>query len=454
MAKVQKTASKGRTVRKAIAGRIHNSTWDVHKDILHRWYIDENMPLPDVMKKMKKEHGFKPTTKQCRYRFQKWKWPKYNNGLKQSRGPGADLSSDLNENGSVGSATTDSEDGGGRAYSDSTPPSSFDGDSIESTDVHLLRKHFLSVFSSVSYPIPPDDYATAETLSRNPANVAWSEIDVHGLTTKLNVPSSSIDVVAYHRLNFVLEELSKGKQVCMDDEPAIVRLKVFEQQLWYTNFDENGPAARCLWSCFDWVKRMLLCCPPKDPALSCFDDLGDWDAAREPHSASQVALLFTYLFNIWISQGAHSSGDDWVQRCKQALGISATETLRIVSAMILYTATEDEVGSTSNSRDVHTVLKNALSGVNAIEAAHGTTSKRKLVTDFITEFVWTHDPNSPADEVGIFAEKSSSAAIAYADKKLPVGFGHSYNCSIAPDGAETSDEESESSEEDCIWLET
>ncbi|KAI0802155.1 hypothetical protein GGR55DRAFT_683566 [Xylaria sp. FL0064] len=46
--------------------RMHKGTWNQHRDILRRLYMDENQPLGDVMRIMKEKHNFKPTVKQCR----------------------------------------------------------------------------------------------------------------------------------------------------------------------------------------------------------------------------------------------------------------------------------------------------------------------------------------------------------------------------------------------------
>ncbi|KAI0096448.1 Clr5 domain-containing protein [Nemania sp. FL0031] len=62
--------------------------WDKYKDVLCRLYVEENLPIQEVMKIMKERHGFSASVKQYRYQIgEKWGWKKYNgstakNGLK------------------------------------------------------------------------------------------------------------------------------------------------------------------------------------------------------------------------------------------------------------------------------------------------------------------------------------------------------------------------------------
>ncbi|KAI1276087.1 hypothetical protein F5Y07DRAFT_148741 [Xylaria sp. FL0933] len=44
--------------------RMQKGTWDQHRDILRKLYMDENQPLGDVMRIMKEKHNFEPTVKQ------------------------------------------------------------------------------------------------------------------------------------------------------------------------------------------------------------------------------------------------------------------------------------------------------------------------------------------------------------------------------------------------------
>ncbi|KAI1284205.1 Clr5 domain-containing protein [Xylaria sp. FL0933] len=67
-------------------GRAKRDAWEQHRPVLRRLYVDENQPLPDVMRTMRENYNFGPTVKQYRYQLgSKWGWKKYNQGT--AKGP-------------------------------------------------------------------------------------------------------------------------------------------------------------------------------------------------------------------------------------------------------------------------------------------------------------------------------------------------------------------------------
>ncbi|KAJ8129370.1 hypothetical protein O1611_g4265 [Lasiodiplodia mahajangana] len=60
--------------------------WDKYKDILCQLYVEENLPIQEVMKIMKERHGFSASVKQYRYQIgEKWRWKKYNGSAAKNR---------------------------------------------------------------------------------------------------------------------------------------------------------------------------------------------------------------------------------------------------------------------------------------------------------------------------------------------------------------------------------
>ncbi|KAI1738426.1 hypothetical protein F4680DRAFT_449859 [Xylaria scruposa] len=53
--------------------------WNKYKRIIYRMYMEQDLNLPVVIRKMANEYGFMATVKQYRYQLgEKWKWKKYN----------------------------------------------------------------------------------------------------------------------------------------------------------------------------------------------------------------------------------------------------------------------------------------------------------------------------------------------------------------------------------------
>ncbi|KAK8126989.1 uncharacterized protein PG998_002748 [Apiospora kogelbergensis] len=52
------------------------NAWDQYKPAIKRLYIDENLPLPQVMEDMIKTYDFKASIKMYKDRFREWKWAK------------------------------------------------------------------------------------------------------------------------------------------------------------------------------------------------------------------------------------------------------------------------------------------------------------------------------------------------------------------------------------------
>ncbi|KAF2965832.1 hypothetical protein GQX73_g7738 [Xylaria multiplex] len=68
--------------------RVGVPTWDKYKTILKRLYVEEDHPLPIVVKIMEEKYGFVATRKQYRYQFgERWGWKKYNGQLMQRKKP-------------------------------------------------------------------------------------------------------------------------------------------------------------------------------------------------------------------------------------------------------------------------------------------------------------------------------------------------------------------------------
>ncbi|KAI0011616.1 hypothetical protein F4779DRAFT_572552 [Xylariaceae sp. FL0662B] len=252
--------------------------------------------------------------------------------------------------------------------------------------------------------------------------------------------------MAYHRLNFALEgvvgrlQLHEGNsegqeqhvQDQSDDEPALIRLGIIEQQPWYQSFTENSEAATCIWSCFQWCKDQLAFRPPRSAELSACDKLGAIGAAAdddgdESNTFRQDVFLFTYLFDLWVTSQKTSASpyeNRWAQLSERALGIPPTITLHTMSSLILTRAAGATVGSppsplqrratrSSSSRNDGALLDFAQGGIDAIEAFY---EKRRLVAEFIGEFVFIHDLYGEDD--GEEEREARSAAEEYVDRKL------------------------------------
>ncbi|WQF85332.1 Putative Clr5 domain-containing protein [Colletotrichum destructivum] len=52
--------------------------WDAKKDTIRKLYLEENLPLQDVVDTMSKKHSFSATERMYKRQFQKWNWRKYN----------------------------------------------------------------------------------------------------------------------------------------------------------------------------------------------------------------------------------------------------------------------------------------------------------------------------------------------------------------------------------------
>ncbi|KAI1376932.1 hypothetical protein F4677DRAFT_61957 [Hypoxylon crocopeplum] len=447
MARQHVTVPKRRGPKK-IADRIPNATWKKHKPCLRKLYLTDRLPLPQVMTEMKKKN-FEASQKQYRYRFEMWKWLKY--GQNRSQGPGIDQNQRLR----VLNSSIANFEGSDHTYDGSdTPPSSYDGEEVRGKDKCLLRQQLISVFEVGSFPVGEDMNRIVAVQYDGLAGVQYSDYKdtvIRRLAPMLRLEGGSINIVAYHHFNFALESVIG--QLWQDEfdesrdedrlEPAISRLKVFEQYQEYLPLDEYSPASVCLLLCFHWVQRQLTCCPPKNSALSHFDMLGVGAGDGELDIPMQDVCLFVYLFDIWVSQGAQSSSDSWDRHCEGALGISPAQTLRVMSCLILGMAAAQDGGSPKDMNADHDALVNfALCGVKAVEEAYSNDT-RGLVEDFITEFVWVHDLNRQADE---FEEKAWKAAHAYADKKLRVYPDPRYPESRFSNGARTLGDESDSSD--------
>ncbi|TKW50907.1 hypothetical protein CTA1_2623 [Colletotrichum tanaceti] len=52
--------------------------WDAKQDTIRKLYLEENLPLQDVIDTMSKKHSFSATERVYKRQFQKWNWKKYN----------------------------------------------------------------------------------------------------------------------------------------------------------------------------------------------------------------------------------------------------------------------------------------------------------------------------------------------------------------------------------------
>ncbi|KAI1774927.1 hypothetical protein F4818DRAFT_55853 [Hypoxylon cercidicola] len=473
MARHHETASK----RHGPAKRKAPGTWEGYKPVLQQFYLEQCLPLVEVMKKMKVKYKFDATQKQYRYRFEKWKWPKY--GQKRSQSPEiqSNPSPDSNENESfeIMECSTTSPEDSDQEYDGSLTPSTSDGE-IATRRNNSLRQQFLSVFLEVCYPIPESvrDLIAAGLQDPTEDGNRFKHEDtvIRLLMQTLVFRDGSINVVAYHHLNYALAnlgQLDQGQtktedenQEHLDEEPVISRLYVLERQPWYHAFDESFPASRCVSSCLDWIKQQLSAGLPRGMALSHFDALGGKEGGSGPNTSKQDARLFVYLVDAWlddlISQGAQRPRDCWDQLSERAIGISPIEMLRTMSSLILGTASLDSRSPPQrrSARNIrhgdgagdNDLIVSALSGTEALENDY---DKRTLVLEFITEFVWIHDPNrQPDEEKSRFEEEARRAAEAYADVKLSVPIEAAYALDrAASDDIATPDSASDISMEDA-----
>ncbi|XXG98115.1 hypothetical protein Hte_004435 [Hypoxylon texense] len=458
MARRRKTSSK----RHSATERKDPGTWERYEPILRQLYMEKHLALPKVMKIMKQEYQFDATKKQYRYRFEKWECQKY--GLKRSQRPNiqSDSSADMNGKGSLEiteSSATIPEDSDQECGNDMTPSSS-DSEGPTRMNASSLRQQFLSVFSGICYPVLErfqdlitaglQDPAKGESWLRNRDAIIGDFMQNLGLT------NGSINVIAYHHLNYALAsfgqlgqeraEAGDESKEHLDDEPFISRQRFIERQPWYRAFDESSPASRCLSYCLDWIKQQLRIRLPREMALSYFDTLG-MDAGHSPNTSKQDVCLFVYLVDALLddlaSQVAQRPGDRWDQLSEEAVGISPIETLRTMSSLILGMVYPDPQSPPQrrSARNIRRkggaggdqLIDSALSGIEVIENTH---DKRALVLQFVTEFVWIHDPNRRRDgEESRFEAEARLAAEAYADAKLSVPIEAAYT----PNGAASDD---------------
>lgn len=312
-------------------------------------------------------------------------------------------------------------------------PSSSDWEDVTDRDISILRQQFLSVFSEVCYPVPNSvkglvaaslrDSAGEETRSMR------KDIAIGALIQHLGLADGSLNVIAYHHLNYALGKWIEVKDENQErlDEPAISRHRAIEQQPWYQNFDEGSPASRCISSCLEWINQQLRLRWPRETALSYFDAPGS-DGGR--NVSKQDVRLFVYLVDAWLgdesSQGTQCSGNCWDELAERATGVSPIEMLRTMSSLIVDAARPDSETPPQrrSARNIRSgddnngdqLIDSALAGVEAIEG-----DKRALVREFVTEFVWIHDPNHRLDEDrSRFEAEARRAAEVYADAKLCV----------------------------------
>jgi len=54
----------------------HEQRWAELKPIIQKWYLDDNLTLLETIKRLSEEHGFQPTERQMKCKFQTWRWTK------------------------------------------------------------------------------------------------------------------------------------------------------------------------------------------------------------------------------------------------------------------------------------------------------------------------------------------------------------------------------------------
>ncbi|KAI0160914.1 hypothetical protein GGR52DRAFT_151757 [Hypoxylon sp. FL1284] len=399
------------------------------------------------MRQMKEKYSFEPTPKQYRFCFEKWRWTKYSQkryltpGFRSSSPSTVSSGNSPAETAMVGSSVTSLEDSD-RECDYAITPRSFDSEGASSVRaLSQIRRQFLSVFSEDCCPIPqyvrelrPRDLTNGEDCTRR------KDAAITAFIRSASLNGDSVDVVTYHHLNYVLANsgpLGRGSEdeepEYFDDEPAIAKFRIIEQRQWYYAFDKNSSASRCVSSCLDWIKQQLTARPTRQAALSHFDALERREAGGDPDSSKQDVCLFVYLADAllddWASQAAQhlDPGDRWDSLAEVAVGISPMETLRTMSSLILGTACLDmpsrpqpQRRSTRNMRrqcgaDVDQLIDSALRGIEAIQEA---CDKRTQILEFVTEFVWIHEPSRHLHEKSSFEEEARRAAEAYVDAKL------------------------------------
>ena len=58
---------------------LSSKKWDTHKESIRQMYIEQNMPLKDVMRTLLERHGFSASVRMYKIRLSKWKFVKNNN---------------------------------------------------------------------------------------------------------------------------------------------------------------------------------------------------------------------------------------------------------------------------------------------------------------------------------------------------------------------------------------
>ncbi|KAI5917132.1 hypothetical protein F4810DRAFT_697765 [Camillea tinctor] len=322
-------------------------------------------------------------------------------------------------------------------------------------DSSTLCEQFLSLFSDdCCYPVHERDFSflpkfIAEIeLYYNAPNANHSQIlkrAAQRLGQAILPHDGSINVIAYHKFNFVLRHIlnrlgenpSPGFSDSGGDALPITRLKVLEEQAWYRNFDEISPLSRYLQSCFDFCKERILsnefggdaAVPPP------FDSLGNGDDDDEANTFRKDVCLFAYLWDAWTSAPSESfaaAGEAaWDQLAVHNLGIAPTAVLHTMSSLILAAAAQPADPPAALVTRPHrwcaqhppppayghgALFDLARDGVQAVGSWLAWGRPRDLVSEFIREFVWIHDSHDAgfdADD-GVAARVQTDARTAAA----------------------------------------
>ncbi|CAJ2512798.1 Uu.00g009170.m01.CDS01 [Anthostomella pinea] len=448
-------------MRQPPAKRISREDWGKHKLNLRQLYREQGLPLPQVMREMKARHNFEASKKQYRYRLgEVWGWLKYNQGHKRSQTPETPsypasdledrdvryLSVNLPESVEVSSVEFDGMP---------TPPSGSEDNDRADRDASFLGREFMSVFADRCFPV--DDCITPyavpklENYGETPPAAdpfeAKSRV-VRGITLEILPKNGSLDVTAYHRLNSSLqgsfEKFGDGQHTELgqaDNKLHITELGIIEEQPWYVEFDDSSPASRCLWSCFYWCKEKILFCSPDAEVPAPFGRLGEGEADDKENTINKDVCLFVYLWDTWASRDNNEAGIEWEQMSEKALGITPTHVLHTMSSLIVNVAADESGPPTtaappspspppSLQRSMLSLQKDktittltfielAENGVRAIgNDDNGGWAKRKLVAEFVREFVYLHDPRgAQGQDERKYLEAARAAAEMYVERK-------------------------------------
>ncbi|KAI0015564.1 Clr5 domain-containing protein [Xylariomycetidae sp. FL0641] len=419
--------------RKHPAKRIGSKEWNRYKSTLADLYKKQSLPLPEVMEVMERDHNFKATIKQYRYRFgELWQWFKYNHGNDRTRGHEVEIDHE-SPTAFDDEPLDDTKDFECSVEPVPTPPCGSDDDQVCERDIPFLKTELLSIISDEVID-ESESLAVVEELEvmsgLQVSQPVFKKKLIEKLSQRILPANGSINVLAYHRLSSSLRLTIEGAGVCPQHEDSEITLtdEVFKNQPWYVEPMESCRARQCLQACVTWCARRI-CATAQDFVLPApFNTLAEGHTDNEEYLFGNDVCLFVYLWDAWVSQAGCSSRG-WESEADGVLGIPPAKVLRTVSSLILAAAGPGDPpslspssapvrfplrikGSNPGCEQLFSLAKN---GVQIIQRW----DKRDLVVEFIREFVYMYDPRGIKNQRTESLKTARKVAEEYLERKWP-----------------------------------